>query len=98
MHKFGLRDTHSLELTMYSLQFPIVDPQTHIRQGYPPHDSGILEDVFIKDVTGQPFVGQVTELLCTNLHQHNLIPGNARLLALAKQAGILIYYPPEDGY
>ena len=46
---------------MALMQFPIVNTQMHIRQGYPPHDSGIQEDVFIKDVTGQSFVGQVPE-------------------------------------
>lgn len=58
-----LRDSGFLSRPAMSfLQFPIVDPQTHIRQGYPPHDSGIQEDIFIKDVTGQPFVGQVPKL------------------------------------
>lgn len=31
----------------------------HIRQGYPPYTLGIKEGVFIKDVTGSPYVGQV---------------------------------------
>ena len=44
---------------MCMLQFPIVDPQMHTRAGYPPHDTGIQENIFIKDVTGQPFNGQV---------------------------------------
>ena len=41
-----------------TLQFPIVDPQMHIRQGYPPYDSGIQEDIFVKDCTDKPYVGQ----------------------------------------
>ena len=53
---------------MYLVQFPILDTQTHIRQGYPPHDSGIQEDVFIKDVTGQPFVGQVSAIHPIAIH------------------------------
>ena len=40
------------------VQFPIVDPQMHIRRGYPPYDSGIQEDVFVKDCTDKPYVGQ----------------------------------------
>ena len=48
---------------MCMLQFPIVDPQMHARSGYSPHDTGIQENIFIKDVTGQPFNGQVPTTL-----------------------------------
>ena len=39
---------------------PILDPCIHIRKGYAPYDSGIAQDVFIKDITGKPYVGQVS--------------------------------------
>ena len=38
---------------------PILDPCIHIKKGYAPYDAGIKEDVFMKDVTGKPDVGQV---------------------------------------
>ena len=38
---------------------PILDPEIHVRQGYAAYDSGIAKDVFIKDITGRPYVGQV---------------------------------------
>lgn len=39
---------------------PILDPGIHVSRGYAPYDEGIAQDVFIKDVTGQPYVGQVS--------------------------------------
>ena len=45
------------------LQVPILDPGIHVKPGYAPYDSGIKQGVFMRDLTGQPFVGQVrTEL------------------------------------
>ncbi|CAL5222310.1 g4654 [Coccomyxa viridis] len=41
------------------LEFPIVNTQMHIRRGYAPYDLGVQKDVFIKDVTGSPYVGQL---------------------------------------
>jgi alpha-glucosidase (family GH31 glycosyl hydrolase) len=41
------------------MQAPILNPQIHIKQGYATYDQGIAADVFIKDVSGRPFVGQV---------------------------------------
>ena len=38
---------------------PIVEPVVHIRPGYSTYDSGITQNVFIKDVTGAPYIGQV---------------------------------------
>ncbi len=38
---------------------PIIDPPIHIKPGYAPYDSGIAQDVFVKDITGNPYVGQV---------------------------------------
>ena len=38
---------------------PILDPPIHIRKGYEPYDSGIKEDIFMKDISGKPYVGQV---------------------------------------
>ncbi len=39
---------------------PILDPNIHIRKGYAPYDSGIKQDIFMKDVSGKPYVGQVS--------------------------------------
>ena len=41
------------------LQVPILDPGIHVKPGYTPYDSGIKQGVFMRDLTGQPFVGQV---------------------------------------
>ena len=52
---------------------PILDPPIHIKPGYAAYDSGIAQDVFIKDITGNNYVGQVlSEVLdgvfCTKPH------------------------------
>ena len=41
----------------------ILDPPIHIRKGYYPYDSGIKNNVFITDISGKPYVGQVSQLL-----------------------------------
>ena len=46
-----------------ALQFPIVNAQMHKRPGYAPYDQGIKEDVFVKDVTGSPYVAQVCPII-----------------------------------
>jgi hypothetical protein len=62
---------------------PILDPPIHVSPGYAAYDSGIADDVFLKDITGRPFVGQVPYFgslivlhhLCFNplaQHQHCL--------------------------
>ncbi|CAL8465181.1 g4716 [Coccomyxa elongata] len=38
---------------------PIINPQIHIRPGYSAYDTGIAESVFIKDISGKPYVGQL---------------------------------------
>ncbi|KAK9845865.1 hypothetical protein WJX81_004565 [Elliptochloris bilobata] len=38
---------------------PILDPGIHIRGGYAPYDSGIAQDVFLRDISGGYYVGQV---------------------------------------
>ena len=38
----------------------ILDPPIHIRKGYAPYDSGIKDNVFITDISGKPYVGQVS--------------------------------------
>lgn len=38
---------------------PILDPPIHIKPGYAAYDSGIAQDVFIKDITGNNYIGQV---------------------------------------
>ena len=38
---------------------PILDPNIHVNKGYAAYDSGIARDVFVKDITGHPYVGQV---------------------------------------
>ncbi|EIE19743.1 hypothetical protein COCSUDRAFT_31111 [Coccomyxa subellipsoidea C-169] len=43
---------------------PILDPNIHIRKGYAPYDSGIKQDIFMKDVSGKPYVGQLWPGAC----------------------------------
>ena len=45
------------------LQVPILDPGIHVKPGYAPYDSGIKQGVFMRDIAGQPFVGQVQPAL-----------------------------------
>jgi hypothetical protein len=40
----------------------ILDPPIHIRKGYYPYDSGIKDNVFLMDISGKPYVGQVHTL------------------------------------
>jgi hypothetical protein len=42
---------------------PILDPPIHIKPGYASYDSGIASNVFITDITGKPYVGQVPTAL-----------------------------------
>ena len=44
---------------------PILDPPIHIKPGYAAYDSGIAQDVFVKDITGHPYVGQVVSVVHT---------------------------------
>ena len=37
----------------------ILDPPIHIKKGYYPYDSGIKNNVFMQDISGKPYVGQV---------------------------------------
>lgn len=41
---------------------PIVDPGIKVEPGEAAYDDGIAKDVFLKDVTGQPYIGQVRPL------------------------------------
>ena len=50
---------------------PIVQPVVRIRQGYQVYDSGVAADVFVKDVLGNPYVGQVGAALAP--HQAALL-------------------------
>ncbi len=36
----------------------ILDPCIHASQNYTPYATGIAQDVFVKDITGRPFLGQ----------------------------------------
>ncbi len=38
----------------------ILDPPIHIKKGYYPYDSGIKNNVFMQDISGKPYVGQVS--------------------------------------
>lgn len=38
---------------------PILDPPIHIKENYGAYDSGIASGVFVKDITGRPYAGQV---------------------------------------
>ena len=42
---------------------PIVEPVVHIQPGYSVYDTGKAEGVFVNDVTGNPYVGQVSSAL-----------------------------------
>lgn len=37
----------------------IADPGIKVEKGYPAYDSGLAADIFIKDVQGRPYMGQV---------------------------------------
>jgi len=37
----------------------IVDPGIKVDSGYPAYDRGIQADIFIKDITSKPYLGQV---------------------------------------
>ena len=55
LHTTGV---HSILSMPSAVQVPILDPQIHIQHGYAPYDQGIAQDIFIKDMTGQPYNGQ----------------------------------------
>lgn len=38
---------------------PILDPGIPVLPGYKPYEEGIEHDIFIRDVTGQPYIGEV---------------------------------------
>ena len=38
---------------------PILDPGIPVLPGYKPYEEGIERDIFIRDVTGQPYIGEV---------------------------------------
>ena len=44
--------------TVLTVQVPILDPQIHMKPGYAPYDQGIAQGVFIRGMTGQPYIGQ----------------------------------------
>lgn len=37
---------------------PILDPGIPVLPGYKPYDEGVEKDIFIRDVTGQPYIGE----------------------------------------
>ncbi|KAK9831002.1 hypothetical protein WJX81_007621 [Elliptochloris bilobata] len=37
----------------------ILDPCIHVNQNYTPYTTGIAQDVFVKDITGKPYLGQL---------------------------------------
>ena len=45
----------------------ILDPCIHAKSDYAPYTSGIAQDVFVKDITGKPYLGQA-RFLCWLLH------------------------------
>ena len=47
---------------------PIIDPVVHIAANYSPYHSGVQAGVFMRDLTGNPYVGEVSVaalLVCT---------------------------------
>lgn len=45
----------------------IVDPGIKVDRGYSAYDKGLQQDIFIKDVTGKPYLGQVTYTLLATI-------------------------------
>jgi len=45
----------------------IVDPGIKVDKGYPAYDRGLKADIFVKDITGMPYLGQVH---CTPISPH----------------------------
>lgn len=41
----------------------IIDPGIKVDRGYAAYDQGLKEDIFVKDVTGKPYLGQVSSSL-----------------------------------
>ena len=41
----------------------ILDPCIHVSQNYTPYTTGIAQDVFVKDITGKPYLGQARTCL-----------------------------------
>ena len=39
---------------------PILDPFIHLAPGYAAYQNGVEADAFIKDVSGKPYIGQVS--------------------------------------
>ena len=66
---------------------PILDPPIHIKPGYAAYDSGIAQDVFVKDITGHPYVGQVESVLHTVLLHIVKAACSAGQKALPRYAG-----------
>merc|ERR1719453_913662 len=38
---------------------PIIDPGIMIYDGYAAYEEGLAQDLFVKDITGKPYLGQV---------------------------------------
>ena len=73
---------------------PILDPPIHIKPGYAAYDSGIAQDVFVKDITGHPYVGQVKSVLRTALLHIVEAACSADTAALGAYAGEAILSKP----
>lgn len=43
----------------------IVDPGIKIEKGYPAYEQGLKDDIFVKDVTGNPYLSQASLTLLT---------------------------------
>ena len=43
---------------------PIVDPGIKLDPGYDAYDDGLRRDVFIRDVSGSPYIGQACHVEC----------------------------------
>ena len=57
----------SMSWMLAVFQVPILDPQIHIQHGYAPYDQGLAQNVFIRDMTDQPYNGQAR--LLEGLHK-----------------------------
>ena len=49
---------------------PILDPGIPVLPGYNPYEDGIKQDIFIRDVTGQPYIGEVCRICFPSLESN----------------------------
>lgn len=89
-----LHDTHKRFV-------PILDPGIPLLPGYAPYEDGIKQGVFLRDVTGSPYIGEVRSCCPGMVYQHlvsNTLPLHgqqhvARALAFAQVWPGAVHFP-----